>query len=345
MFPLQNINRSYRKGFQRQISLGNTGLKKIGKVSLLWDCAELLFNWDASWISKVIFPWNTHTHTHMHTFPFFHSWENLIHAASEPLSISPSVVIVTEVPMPRFSIHCSLHCITLHPKTVSHYQQFRSYPSTHPPFLCFMDKYRRAEGGKNRNKRKERKNKRGKEEEKVKWEICISLEEGIRSKPTKWDLIFFDAFLHEQWAAADWSWWWFSQTTNVWVKWSKLLHPFDGHKTAIASIYKEAVDRASVYVTVKFFGTLGGVSLVVGSVFFKGSLSTISTLQKTSWTLKMPCHLAFMPFIWVNSHQKISDLPAVCWIVLLSTAYTWISLPIWFQVRVDWKWCRTILGS
>lgn len=166
MFPLQNINRSYRKGFQRQISLGNTGLKKIGKVSLLWDCAELLFNWDASWISKVIFPWNTHTHTHMHTFPFFHSWENLIHAASEPLSISPSVVIVTEVPMPRFSIHCSLHCITLHPKTVSHYQQFRSYPSTHPPFLCFMDKYRRTEGGKAEIKERKERIKEGKKRRK-----------------------------------------------------------------------------------------------------------------------------------------------------------------------------------
>ena len=51
-----------------------------------------------------------------------------------------------------------------------------------------------------------------------------------------------------------------------------------------------------------------------------------------------------MPFIWIDSHQMISDLPAVCWTVPLSTACPWIPFPLWFRVRVDWKGHYTRLG-
>lgn len=127
------------------------------------------------------------------------------------------------------------------------------------------------------------------------------------------------------------------QTTNIWFKKSKLLPRNDGLQTSISSIYKGAVDRASIYVTAGFFNTLGDMSLVVGSVSFKGSLSTISTLLKKSWGLKTPCCLVFMPFTWVNSHQMISELPTICWIVILSTACSWVTFPMWFQIRVDQK--------
>ena len=36
----------------------------------------------------------------------------------------------------------------------------------------------------------------------------------------------------------------------------------------------------------------------------------------------------------------ISELPTVCWIVL-STSRPWITFPVWFQVRVDQRWCYT----
>lgn len=85
------------------------------------------------------------------------------------------------------------------------------------------------------------------------------------------------------------------QTTNACFKLSKLLPHIDRHKTSISLIYKEAVDRASIYVTTGFFNTLGGMSWAIGSVFFKGRLSTISTVQKNSWRLKTPYCWVFMP--------------------------------------------------
>lgn len=53
----------------------------------------------------------------------------------------------------------------------------------------------------------------------------------------------------------------------------------------------------------------------------------------------------FMSFICVYSLQMISELPTVRWMVLVSTAYPWITFLMWFQIRVNQKWCCTTLGK